>query len=39
MQLPGCQRRLAMIAGASDTVISPKSAICDKEGEGVAEFE
>lgn len=39
MQLPGCQRRLVVISGASDTVISPKSATCDKEGEEVAKSE
>jgi hypothetical protein len=39
MQLPGCQRRLAVISGASDVVISPKSAIWDNDCEALIESE
>jgi hypothetical protein len=33
IQLPGCQRKLAVISGASEAVISPIVAIWDKDCE------
>jgi len=38
-QLPGCQRKLAVISGASDAVISPRCAIWDKVRKAVTESE